>query len=269
LIRALISEACLSSFFKKSVGQRLLFVHLVAIMSLGIAVTASAQEDYGTQLAQIVTELENAEETAAGTEDRCSDAWGAVRKFIGPVDNPMEPRDKACASLIANNGQRLYGFDECSANHFTAYDEAHAKYRMCFDQQMGAALDIIGLSKKRLELDRLARLSARQTSSAPLQPNGRKGWLGFRFSNVSADDVVERGLPSEQGIVVQSIKRGSPAAKAGLLEDDLITAFNDALVSNKKSFQQQAGNLVAGEIIVLDVVRAGQRRLIYVVIEEK
>ena len=238
-------------------------------MSLGVAVTTSAQEDYGAQLAQIATELEKAEKAAAGTEDRCSDAWDTVRTFIGPVDNPMEPRDKACASLIANNGQRLYGFDECSANHFTAYDEAHSKYRMCFDQQMGAALDIIDLSKKRSELDRTARLSARQASDAPSQPNGRKGWLGFRFSNVSADDVVEWGLPSDQGIVVQSTRKGSPAAKAGVLEDDFITAFNDVLVPNKKSFQQQAGYLVAGEIVVLDVLRAGQRRLIYVVIEEK
>ena len=57
----------------------------------------------------------------------------------------------------------------------------------------------------------------------------RHGYIGVAGQNVPIHRRVVRfyGLPLETGVLVVSVERNSPAERAGLLDGDLIVAFND------------------------------------------
>jgi len=260
----------LSSFFETQ-SRHYLWVLSIALFLLMVAPgqLVAQEADYGAQRAQVLLDLSTAESEAKAAETDCVDVWAAVSQYIGPVSNPLEPRDKTCAVHIAKNGERLEGFDQCSATYFAAYDEAHNRYRQCFDRQMGAAIAVIDLRKKDVELDQLARVTAREAGSAPAEPTGERGWLGIRYSGVSGSYMRQAGLADQSGVLVTSVRDGSPASKAGVIADDLVKAINDHAILDQREFRTRARALMAGEVVVLDVIRAGQRRFVYIAVEER
>jgi C-terminal processing protease CtpA/Prc len=229
--------------------------------------SAAAQADYGAQLAELVQHQLAAEAEVEAAEADCQGTWDAVRQYIGPVSNPLEPRDKACKDHVESSGRRVEGFGDCSSRFFAAYDEHHKKYRICFDRQSTAIENLINIHKKRLDLDRVARAVARTNGNAPAEPNGEKGWLGVRYSGISGKDMERFGLATDQGVIVTKLRDDSPAMRAGILEDDVITSVNDDPVVDRKSFGQAMKGLQAGQMIVLDIIRTGERRFTYVAIE--
>jgi hypothetical protein len=260
----------LPSFFETQSPR---YLHIVSatffLLFVASGHLAAQEADYGAQRAQALLDLSAAEAAAKAAETDCVEAWEAVGKYIGPVSNPLEPRDETCSVHIAKNGERLDGFGQCSATYFTAYDEAHNRYRQCFDRQMGAAIAVIDLRKKDIELDQLARVAAREIGNAPAEQNGQKGWLGIRYSGVSGSYMRNAGLPDQEGVLVTSVREGSPASKAGVSADDIVRAINHHQIIDQKEFRTHARALLAGDIVVLDLIRAGQRRFTYILVEER
>jgi hypothetical protein len=71
------------------------------------------------------------------------------------------------------------------------------------------------------------------------------GWMGVRIQAVTADIADSLGLKKAEGALVAEPQSGSPAAKAGILVGDVITAVD--------------GNEVKTRVILL--VRSVPRRL--------
>jgi S1-C subfamily serine protease len=115
----------------------------------------------------------------------------------------------------------------------------------------------------------LARASARGNSTAPAEPNGEKGWLGLRYSGISNKDIERFALTSDQGVIVTKLRDNSPASQAGVLKDDAIIAVNDAPIADRKHFGRLMKTLQAGQMVVLDIMRAGQRRFTYIAVEAR
>ena len=55
----------------------------------------------------------------------------------------------------------------------------------------------------------------------------RQGWLGIGVQAARLPDAVAESLEQESGLLVISVESGSPAAKAGLMVGDIITALDD------------------------------------------
>src|ERR1700690_2712623 len=83
-------------------------------------------------------------------------------------------------------------------------------------------------------------------------------WLGVSVAEVNADKVKELKLPAERGALLGKIVPDSPAAKAGLKENDVITEINGERVEGTEQFRRIIREIPAGRTVQLVVWRDGR-----------
>jgi serine protease Do len=83
------------------------------------------------------------------------------------------------------------------------------------------------------------------------------GWLGAGVSEVTSDKVKEFKLPAEHGVVLGKIIPDSPAAKAGLKENDVVTEVNGQRVEGTEQFRRMIREIPAGRTAQISVWRDG------------
>jgi serine protease Do len=84
------------------------------------------------------------------------------------------------------------------------------------------------------------------------------GWLGVETHEVTAEKAKELKLPAERGVVLGKIVPDSPAAKAGLKENDVVTEINGQRVEGAAQFRRMVHEIPAGRSIQLTVWRDGR-----------
>jgi serine protease Do len=83
-------------------------------------------------------------------------------------------------------------------------------------------------------------------------------WLGVETHEVTAENAKELKLPAERGVVVAGVTKDSPAAKAGLKENDVITEVNGQRVEGAAQFRRMIHEIPAGRSAQLTVWRDGR-----------
>jgi len=83
-------------------------------------------------------------------------------------------------------------------------------------------------------------------------------WLGVETREVTADNVKELKLPGERGVVIGKVLDDSPAAKAGLKDNDVITEINGQRVEGATQFRRMIREIPAGRSVQLTVWRNGR-----------
>jgi serine protease Do len=81
-----------------------------------------------------------------------------------------------------------------------------------------------------------------------------RGWLG-----VSVADADEQGR-GRRGALVMGVERGSPAARAGLRQGDLVTALNGEPIATSRALVRGVAGLTPGETVRLTLTRAGRQQ---------
>ncbi len=79
-----------------------------------------------------------------------------------------------------------------------------------------------------------------------------RGWLG-----VSVADAEEQGR-GRRGALIMGVERGSPAARAGLRQGDLVTALNGEPVATSRALVRGVAGLPPGETVRLTLTRGGR-----------
>lgn len=87
-------------------------------------------------------------------------------------------------------------------------------------------------------------------------------WLGVELQDVDAAKVKELRLPAERGALLSSIVADSPAAKAGLKENDVVTEVNGQRVEGTMQFARMIREIPAGRAVQLTVWRAGKSQTV-------
>src|SRR5438552_14889299 len=87
-------------------------------------------------------------------------------------------------------------------------------------------------------------------------------WLGVELHEVTGETAKELKLPAERGVVVGSIVPDSPAAKAGLKENDVVTEINGQRVEGAAQFRRMIREIPAGRTIQLTVWRDGRTQTV-------
>ena len=82
-----------------------------------------------------------------------------------------------------------------------------------------------------------------------------KPYIGVSVSTVS-NEATGYGLPG--GASVQQVVEGGPAEKAGLQENDIITAVNGTEISSSGELVEIVGNCTPGDELTLSVYRQGE-----------
>jgi serine protease Do len=99
----------------------------------------------------------------------------------------------------------------------------------------------------------------------------RNPWAGFKveeIANIDPSGLRELGVTAQNGVLVVSILRDSPAYRAGLEAGDVITAINDQPILHATDVDFTIWGLFVGDTCTLDIQRRGQPRRIQFTIEE-
>jgi serine protease Do len=83
-------------------------------------------------------------------------------------------------------------------------------------------------------------------------------WLGVETLEVTSDKAKELKLPAERGVVLGKIAPDSPASKAGLKENDVVTEINGQHVEGATQFRRMIREIPAGRSVQLTVWREGR-----------
>ena len=82
-----------------------------------------------------------------------------------------------------------------------------------------------------------------------------RGWLGVQIQPVTADIAESLGMKGTEGALVTEPQADSPAAKAGVLSGDVITAVNGNAVKDARDLAKQIGAMASGSNVKLTVWR--------------
>jgi serine protease Do len=90
----------------------------------------------------------------------------------------------------------------------------------------------------------------------------RRGQLGITVSRVTSDLAASLGMPEAKGVIVNSVRAGSAAERAGLRQGDVITAINDSPVSDTNAFRNRVASNGPGSEVTLTVLRDNKEQKI-------
>lgn len=96
--------------------------------------------------------------------------------------------------------------------------------------------------------------------------NSGGSWLGAGVAEVTPDKMKEFKLPAERGVVLGKIVPDSPAAKAGLKPNDVVTEINGQRVEGTEQFRRMIREIPAGRTAQFTVWRDGRTQNINVTI---
>ena len=103
------------------------------------------------------------------------------------------------------------------------------------------------------------------TWSEPLvQVFGGGSYIGVSVRDADADDAKTAKLQTPGGVVIDSVREGSPAEKAGLKAGDVILEFDGERVRSTRQFTRLVQETPAERQVQAVVMRAGQRTTVTV-----
>lgn len=102
-------------------------------------------------------------------------------------------------------------------------------------------------------------------------------YLGVRYLNLNTEIARSAGLSVEQGALVYrgpnptdfAVAPGSPADKAGIAENDIITKINGQELNENTSLVSLLQKYKPGETVTLTVIHKGEEKKIDVVLDEQ
>jgi serine protease Do len=83
------------------------------------------------------------------------------------------------------------------------------------------------------------------------------GWLGVEIGEVTQDKAKDLKLSAARGVLVMDTEPDSPAAKAGLKENDVITQYDGQVVEGTVQFRRLVRETPSGRTVTLAISRNG------------
>jgi serine protease Do len=87
----------------------------------------------------------------------------------------------------------------------------------------------------------------------------RRGWLGVKIQTITEDIAEAYGVKENTGALVSSVTPGSPAAKAGLQDGDVILKFDGKDVSTMRGLPRLVAQTPIGKDVDVELLRKGQK----------
>jgi serine protease Do len=96
-----------------------------------------------------------------------------------------------------------------------------------------------------------------------------RGYLGVSVGPLDPDVASRLGVNGKTGVVVARVFPGTPAAKAGIKNGDVITTLAGKPVGDGRELQRVVGTLPLHKPVEVAVIRDGQSRELSVTVEEQ
>ncbi|WP_374347108.1 Do family serine endopeptidase [Phenylobacterium sp.] len=91
-----------------------------------------------------------------------------------------------------------------------------------------------------------------------------RGYIGATIQNFTSEMAEAQGLAGQKGAIVADLVPGGPSAKAGLQPGDVVVSVNGVTVRTSSELTREVAKARAGDVLKLDVIRDGKRRVIEV-----
>jgi len=89
--------------------------------------------------------------------------------------------------------------------------------------------------------------------------SARRGWIGVNIEAVTEELAQAFSLPSREGALVSNVSKGGPAAKAGLMNGDLVTSFDGKAITDNRALPRIVASTPIGKTVNIDVLRKGRK----------
>jgi Do/DeqQ family serine protease len=96
----------------------------------------------------------------------------------------------------------------------------------------------------------------------------RRGQLGVFVQQVTEEIAQSLGLKEARGAIVGSVQRGGAAERAGLRQNDVITAINGTAVGDANELRNLVAATQPGTEVTLDILRDGREQQVKVTLGE-
>ena len=90
-------------------------------------------------------------------------------------------------------------------------------------------------------------------------------WIGIIVQNIDAGLARYLNVPAKSGVLVKTVEKGSPAAKAGAREGDIILALDNRKIVSEDDFQSIMRNYSVGDKLNLKLRRSAESLTLSVV----
>jgi len=94
----------------------------------------------------------------------------------------------------------------------------------------------------------------------------RRGWLGVNVQSITDDLAEAYGIKENFGALVSSVAPDGPAAKAGILDGDVIVKFDGKDVTTMRGLPRLVSQTQIGKEVDVEVLRKGQKRTVRVAV---
>jgi serine protease Do len=91
-----------------------------------------------------------------------------------------------------------------------------------------------------------------------------RAWLGVRVQPVTSGIAESLGMKKAEGALVDDAEPDTPAAKAGLLPGDVITAVNGTAIKDSRALAREISAMAPDSSAKIDILRKGEAKTITV-----
>jgi 2-alkenal reductase len=84
-------------------------------------------------------------------------------------------------------------------------------------------------------------------------------YLGIRYTMIDSAMAIEQNLPVDNGALVAGVEPGTPADRAGLQVDDIITAVDGVSLAQDNSLRYMLTQYQPGDTVELTIQRGGEQ----------
>ena len=182
----------------------------------------------------------------------------ALIALPSPSANSQEPAD----AKVAQTEQRLADVQARLAERLAGEQERlaeRAQYR-ALQAAARAALQDAQEQQQRIEVTP----EPGDENTMVLLGDDGASWLGVESQEITSEKAKELKLPAERGVLLERVVPDSPAAKAGLKDNDVITEINGQRVEGAAQFRRMIHEIPAGRSAQFTVWRDGHAQTVSV-----
>ncbi len=91
--------------------------------------------------------------------------------------------------------------------------------------------------------------------------------LGIKSLTITKDAASYYDLPTDKGVFLARVLRGSPAAKSGIKPGDIVLKFDDKPINTAEELVREIQKRKVGEKVALEILRNTKKRKVEVILE--
>ena len=191
------------------------------------------------------------------------------------VGNPLQFANSVTVGVVSANGRAL-GLSEATAafENFMQTDAA-INPGNSGGPLLNASGQVIGINTAmRAYAQNIGFATPVNTLKRILEPLKREGRVRRGYLGVTVAEVDERyqaafGLPSSDGVLLQSVEANGPAARAGLRRGDVVLSVDGTRIENSRELIDAVAYLGPRKQTTLRIIRDGKQQQVNVTTGER